>query len=97
ADLPAALMTTVALYYFWRFLKLGGTGRAFLSAGTLGLSQLAKYSCIYLYPIFLLIAAIYHRSSPASAGAGPNRWQHLLPAVRRSSLMIILFAAVNIV
>ena len=24
ADLPAALMMTMALYYFWHFLKLGG-------------------------------------------------------------------------
>ena len=53
ADLPAALMTTMALYHFWHFLRLGGKGRAILSAMTLGLSQLAKYSCIYLYPIFV--------------------------------------------
>src|SRR5256885_2693362 len=51
ADLPAALMTTMALYHFWHFLKLGGKRRALFSAVTLGLSQLAKYSCVYLYPI----------------------------------------------
>ena len=50
ADLPAALMITIALYHFWQFLKLGGKERALLSATTLGLSQLAKYSCVYLYP-----------------------------------------------
>ena len=61
ADLPAALMTTMALYHFWHFLKLGGKRRALFSAVTLGLSQLAKYSCVYLYPIFLAIAAIYYR------------------------------------
>src|SRR5947208_5326890 len=97
ADLAAAFMTTVALYYFWRFLKLRGTGRAFLSATTLGLSQLAKYSCIYLYPIFFLIAAVYRRSSPASAGAGLDSGHHVIPAACRSLLMIILFAAVSIV
>ena len=59
ADLPAALMTTMALYHFWQFLKFGGKGRALLSAVALGLSQLAKYSCIYLYPIFLVIAVLY--------------------------------------
>ena len=31
ADLPAALMTTMALYYFWHFLKLGGRRQAFLA------------------------------------------------------------------
>ena len=45
ADLPAALLITMALYHFWHFLKLGGRRRAFFSALTLGLSQLAKYSC----------------------------------------------------
>src|SRR4029077_12942805 len=69
ADLPAALMTTVALYHFWHFLKLGGKRRALFSAATLGLSQLAKYSCVYLYPIFLAIAAIYSRFRPATEGA----------------------------
>jgi len=64
ADLPAALMTTMALYHFWRFVKFGGKGRALLSAVTLGLSQLAKYSCIYLYPIFLVIAVLYESCRP---------------------------------
>src|SRR5215510_7984713 len=64
ADLPAALMTTMALYHFWHFLKLGGKRQALVSAAALGLSQLAKYSCIYLYPIFLVIAAIYYRFCP---------------------------------
>ncbi len=78
ADLPAALMITVALYHFWQFLKLGGKRRALLSAVTLGLSQLAKYSCIYLYPIFLVIAAIYCRSTPAAEAVRPSRWPRLL-------------------
>ena len=66
ADLPAALMITIALYHFWRFLKVGGKERALLSATTLGLSQLAKYSCVYLYPIFLVTGAIYQRSRIAA-------------------------------
>ena len=66
ADLPAALMITIALYYFWQFLKLGGKARALLSATTLGLSQLAKYSCVYLYPIFLVTGVIYRRSMTAA-------------------------------
>src|SRR5439155_663342 len=66
AGLPAFLMTTIALYHFWHFLKLGGKRRALFSAVTLGLSQLAKYSCVYLYPIFLAIAAIYDRFRPAT-------------------------------
>src|SRR5437660_7518873 len=82
ADLPAALMTTMALYHFWHFLELGGKRRAFFSALTLGLSQLAKYSCVYLYPIFLMIAAIYCRSATIAESARPS-WQHRLVGVLR--------------
>jgi hypothetical protein len=96
ADLPAALMTTIALYHFWHFLKLGGKRRALLSAVTLGLSQLAKYSCVYLYPIFLVIAAIYRRSRPATDVSKPGWWHSLTWNLRRSSIMIVLFAAVSI-
>lgn len=97
ADLPAALMITMALYHFWRFLKVGGRGRALLSAVTLGLSQLAKYSCVYLYPIFLVTGAIYGRSkiAPESAITG---WHHnLMGSVRRWSMITALFVVVSIV
>jgi Dolichyl-phosphate-mannose-protein mannosyltransferase len=97
ADLPAALMTTMALYHFWHFLKLGGKRRALFSAVTLGLSQLAKYSCVYLYPIFLVIAAIYCRSRPATEVSKPGRWHSLTSNLRRWSIVIVLFAAVSIV
>jgi hypothetical protein len=97
ADLPAALMTTMALYHFWHFLKSGGQRRALFSAVTLGLSQLAKYSCIYLYPIFLVTAAIYCRFNPAAEAETPGRWHSLTWNLRRWSLVIVLFAAVSIV
>jgi hypothetical protein len=95
ADLPAALMTTMALYHFWRFLKFGGTGRAFGSAVTLGLSQLAKYSCIYLYPIFLVIALLYVRWRPIGETGDSVSRQHL-QALRRWSLTTALFAGVSV-
>jgi hypothetical protein len=96
ADLPAALMTTMALYHFWHFLKFGGKKRAFFSAATLGLSQLAKYSCVYLYPIFLVIAAIYRWSAPAVAGAVTPSWHRLTGGLRRCLLAMAFFAAVSI-
>ena len=97
ADLPAALMTTMALYHFWQFLKFGGKGRALLSAVTLGLSQLAKYSCIYLYPIFLVSGAIYRRSKIA-AESGISSWhRNPICSVRRWSIITALFVAVSIV
>ncbi len=96
ADLPAALMTTMALYHFWHFLKFGGKGRAFLSAVTLGLSQLAKYSCVYLYPIFLVIAVIYCWSAPAVAGTVTRSWHSLTRGLRRWLIAMVFFAAVSI-
>src|SRR5437899_5879741 len=91
ADLPAALMTTMALYHFWHFLKLGGKRRALFSAVTLGLSQLAKYSCVYLYPIFLATAEIYYRFRPATGAANPDRSDSLSWNLRRWFIAITFF------
>jgi len=96
ADLSAALMITMALYYFWRFLKLGGKRLAFLSATTLGLSQLAKYSCVYLYPIFLVVGAIYGGSVMA-AERTIFSWRHNLGSwLRRLCLVTALFAVASV-
>ena len=97
ADLPAALMTTMALYHFWRFLKLGGKSRACFSAVTLGLSQLAKYSCVYLYPIFLVVAALYCRFKPEIEMAKGDHRQSLIWNPRRWAIVIVFFAAISIV
>ena len=97
ADLPAALMTTIALYHFWHFLKLGGKGRALLSSLTLGLSQLAKYSCIYLYPIFAVIGAIYRRLAPAHEESTNHVPQRKRATLGHALVTILLFAAVSAV
>jgi hypothetical protein len=97
ADLPAALMTTVALYHFWHFLKLGGKRRALFSAVTLGLSQLAKYSCIYLYPIFLVVAGIYCRPVPTTEVANPGPSHNLTWNPLRWFIAIAFFAAMSVV
>ncbi len=57
-DLYAALMVTVSTYYFWRFMNHGGRRDAIVSALALGISQLAKYTCLYLYPIYLAVVII---------------------------------------
>jgi len=97
ADLAAALMMTVALYHFWQFLKLGGKGRAILSAVTLGLSQLAKYSCIYLYPIFLVTAAVYARCRPkGDSTSNPDAPERMTRVARRWAAIIVCFGAVSV-
>ena len=54
-DFYAACMTTIALYYFWKFNTHGGWQKATISACTLSMSQLAKYTCVLLYPIIALL------------------------------------------
>jgi dolichyl-phosphate-mannose--protein O-mannosyl transferase len=58
SDLYAACLTTVALYYFWRLLERPSVLGLILSSVTLGIAQLTKYSCLFLYPIFTIIFII---------------------------------------
>ena len=62
-DLYVALMMTVSLYYFWRFLKLGGWKNGLISALVLGISQSAKYTCLALYPLCFLIGMVKYVES----------------------------------
>lgn len=71
-DLYAALMVTLSVFYFWRFIKFGGQGRALLSASMLGLSQLAKYTCIALYPMFIAIVLIKYSGAIFKLIAGKD-------------------------
>lgn len=57
-DLYSACLTTISTYYFWRFVKMGGWKNATKSALLLGVSQLTKYTCIFLYPIFVFIVLV---------------------------------------
>lgn len=59
-DLYSVGMALFSLYFFWKFLHQPGWKSGFLSATMLGLSQLAKYTSVFLYPLFLLIALIYY-------------------------------------
>jgi hypothetical protein len=59
-DIYAAGTTMFALYFFWRFLCLGGWKRAVGSALMLGLAQIAKYSAAALFPLFVVIAVGFH-------------------------------------
>jgi len=59
-DLYAAGTIAMALYYFWRFLREGGWNLALASALALGLAQIAKYTAIVLFPLFVLIAVLFY-------------------------------------
>jgi len=88
-DFYAAGMALIALYYFWRLVNRGGWSNALLSAFSLGLCQLTKYVCLFLYPAFLLILILRYaahrqaergrasgsppKTRPAGAGGGALR------------------------
>ena len=67
-DLFATLTITASLYSFWAFLNRGGWKRGVICGAALGVSQLAKASCLFLYPLFLLLAFL-HRL-PEMGGSG---------------------------
>ena len=66
-DIYAAGMVTISAFYFWKFLEHHGWKNAGLSAVTLGLAQLAKYTCVFLYPIFLLVVIVRYWKTDADA------------------------------
>ncbi len=59
-EIPGTLMITAALYYFWKFMNDKSIGKAFVSASVLGISLLTKYTCVLLFPIFLIIFIVNH-------------------------------------
>jgi len=95
-DVYAAGMVTIATYYFWRFLSSGGWRLATLSAVFLGLSQLAKYSCIFLYPIFGVILTARYGADLARA-AKMRAWEHLGRYLAKFLKLAVFFALVSLV
>jgi hypothetical protein len=79
-DLYAALAVTLSLYFFWRFQRDGGLRAGFWSALSLGLAQIMKYTSIFLFPVFLLLAAVRHwRKLAGMEGKRHPWWARLQP------------------
>jgi hypothetical protein len=57
----------VACYFVWKFANNRHLGEGLLSAVTLGLSQLAKYTSIVLLPLFLLMLVLHDLPEQAAA------------------------------
>jgi 4-amino-4-deoxy-L-arabinose transferase-like glycosyltransferase len=54
-DLYAACMVTASLYFFWRFMKQPSWNALVTSALVFGLAQLAKYTAVFLVPVFVVL------------------------------------------
>lgn len=57
-DLYVTCMIFLSLYFFWHFIKEASWNRALVSSIILGLSQLAKYTSLLLYPLLGLLVVI---------------------------------------
>jgi len=57
-DIYGTGMIAITFYTFWKFSQQPNWRTAALSAVALGVSQLAKYTCAYLYPILIVIVLI---------------------------------------
>ena len=88
-DIYGTGMISLTFFTFWLYSKHRNWQYAALSAVTLGLSQLAKYSSAYLYPVLVLI--VFIRDIRLWLDIARERdfrkaWQHL-----RRGLMVALF------
>lgn len=88
-DIFGTGMIALTFYTFWLYRKHRNWQYATLSAVTLGLAQLAKYSSAYMYPLLVLIVLI--RDARLWLDIARERdfrkaWKHL-----RRGLMIALF------
>ena len=94
-DIYATGMVTLTIYTFWLFSKNRNWKYATLSAVTLGLSQLAKYTCIYLYPILALIVLVrdYRQwTEIIREGYWRQAWQKIKPGI----VYVLFFLVISV-
>lgn len=75
-DVFAAGMIFVSLFFFWRAMNQQTFKYWFQSAIAVGISLLAKYTCLFLFPIFFLAAVA--SKTPKIFSGGMERPKHLL-------------------
>jgi hypothetical protein len=94
-DVFGAGWVLVALYYFWRLVNRGGWVNTVASGVTLGASQLAKYVCIFLYPIFALILLVVYSKDIAAWLRGADR-ERAARCLKAAGLRAAVLVAVSL-
>jgi hypothetical protein len=94
-DIYALGMILFSLHFFWKFLNRPSWKNGVLSAFVLGLSQLAKYTCVFLYPLFLLLASVYF-SRKWFPAIKQREYQKLTRYVSRTILYAFIFILISI-
>ena len=94
-DIYATGMTLFALFFFWKFLNRPNWKTGALSAFVLGVSQLAKYTCIFLYPLFLLIVLVFFYKKWFLA-LQQKETRKLLQSLSKTSWYVLMFLLIGI-
>jgi hypothetical protein len=81
-------MTALSVYTFWRFLDRPSPATGLVSSLVLGLSQLAKYTGVFLYPLLLLLAL--------ARALGRSRHKPDGRTIARWALVVFLFGLVSL-
>jgi hypothetical protein len=95
-DLYATAAVTLFLYAYWRYLEEGGMRLLLGTALLLGVAQIAKYTCIYLFPVVAIIA-IGRAVPDLKAALGCGRLGALRSHVFRFVAIAILFIVASVV
>jgi 4-amino-4-deoxy-L-arabinose transferase-like glycosyltransferase len=89
-DVGFAAFTVLALFLFHRFVHRPSPGRLIACGVALGLAQLAKFTALLLYPIFVVLAIVVLARGQRFP-AGKNVWKSLvsLAAIFVVSLLVL--------
>ena len=96
-DIYAAGMVTLSLYCFWRYLARGGSKRLVASAVVVGAAQLAKYSCVFLYPVLAIVVLVRNWSDLGRLASGRDWagfWRRIARFVKPAVVFILIGIAV---
>ena len=94
-DMYAICFITIAVYYFWRFTNSPERKNALLSAISLGIAQLTKYTALYLYPLFLLILCIRY-AKRAFGLLVRQEYRSIISDMKRAGGWLLLFIVMNV-
>ena len=89
-DLYAAGMVLLSTYTLWLYSRKRDGRHAALFAVTLGLSQLAKYTCVFLYPLLAVTLLVSDAPSLVRRITGRD-WAGLRTSLRQY-LVLVVFA-----
>jgi len=84
-DIGTATLGLLATYAFWSYLRDPGPSNALRAGLALGLAQAAKFSMLFLYPAWFLIALAARREGPGVRGPRASE----LAAVAMVSLLVL--------